>query len=277
MNRLTLSNWEKRPYGERASGVVRTADREIPIRVRRPDRYAADSKTYLMANGWTAGKNSMRIPAIEAAKFGHTAVTFKYTNTKSRDALRQNVQDVSDIIQALPRSERKAAIGLSMGGAVVTMALEHIGQDIDRATLVAPGKYLHARYYSPWLIARHLLAEAGEVRHARRDMRTSLHLLADGIANCASRPQAIPAELRELLDGNVHDELRRTKAQHDAPFVRFMYGLDDRLLPAEAQLDSIAGLPFDEIMPFTGGHARLAYDPTLAAEIFMMEDQALAA
>lgn len=277
MKELALNHWETRDYGRRASGIVQSHDRDVRITVRQPKHAAEDSKIYVMANGWTAGKNSMRVPAIAAAQAGHTAVTFEYTNTRMRDALVSNVNDLVTVINKLPNNQRKSAIGLSMGGAVLTMALEHIGDEIDQATLVAPGMYLRADYYTPRIIGERLVAEAMEVRQLRGNVRDGLRLLGGSVANCVRRPQAIQAEFKELLSGNVHEELRRVKAQPNAPFVRFMYGLQDELLPAYAQIESITGLPFDETISYAGGHARLAYDPTLAYDILSRDSQALAA
>jgi len=273
MAKLALHKWETRPYGERAEGKIGDVD----ITVRRPAAYADDSKTYIMANGWTAGKNSMRRPAIEAARFGHTAVTFDYTNTKAKDALAHNVEDFMIVARSLPNDERKAAIGLSMGGAVVTKALAQMPSEFERATLVASGMYLHDHYYTHRVIAQRFVAEATEVRFLRNNVGSGLRLLGTGAINCARRPRAIPAELRELRSGNVHQELWHIKAQPESPFIRFMYGLHDQLIPAEAQVDSIQGLPFDEVTGYTGGHARLAYDPALASDILLRDNPALAA
>lgn len=277
MKELALDSWETREYGQRANGFVRSNDRRIKVTVRQPKIQADDSKIYVMANGWTAGKNSMRIPAIAAAEAGHTAVTFQYTNTRTRGALASNVADLVTVIDKLPQEQRKSAIGLSMGGAVLTMALEHIGNQIDQATLVAPGMYLRADYYTPRIIGERLVAETLEVRQLRGNIRSGLQLLGGSVANCVRRPQAIGAEFKELLSGNVHQELQRVKTRADAPFVRFMYGLQDELLPAYAQVDSIVGLPFDETIAYTGGHARLAYDPALTYDILSRDDQPLAA
>lgn len=273
MSKLTLGEWEQRPYGERADGVVADGDHHVRIRIRRPSIPALGGALYVMANGWTAGQNSMRVPAIEAAKSGHTGVTFRYTNTGSREALRQNVRDLTTVIEAFPSEEQKRAVGLSMGGAVVTMALERVGTEIKRATLVAPGMYLDAHYYSPFVIARRMLAESAEIGNLHTNVRTRMHLLADGLVNCVQRPHAVTAEIRELLSGNVHEELRRIKSQPDAPYIRFMYGEKDRLIPMAAQIASIEGLPFDDVSSYKGGHVRLAYDPTLSQDIFQMDGQ----
>jgi pimeloyl-ACP methyl ester carboxylesterase len=256
--------------------VVRSADRQIDITVRRP--HGGDyERIDIMANGWTAGKNSMRVPAIEAVKRGHAAVTLEYTNTGTKGALEHNVEDVLTIIDALPSGDRKALMGLSMGGAVVTMALEQIGNEIDRADLVAPGKYLQKDYYTRRRIVAHMIAEIAELGELRGNVHSGLSLLSGGAANCIRRPQAIVAEIRELLDGNVHDHLWRVKAESDAPSIHFWYGSRDNLLPAYAQEESIIGLPFDSVTQYEGRHARLAYDPTLAQDILDAHGHSIAA
>lgn len=274
---MTIGPWKAREYGERADGLVTATDRKIRVTLRRPGRQDDNDHYYVMANGWTAGKSSMRTPALAAVASGNTAVTFEYTNTSAKGALASNVEDLTRVIEALPRNSRHSAIGLSMGGAVLTMALESTGDRIDKATLVAPGRFLQTDYYTPRVIGERLIAETLEIKQLRGNLRSGLHLLGGGIVNCARRPQAIRAELRELLSGNVHEELRRVKQQSNAPFIRFMYGLQDELLPAYAQIESIQGLPFDEVVAYEGGHARLAYDQTLSHEILELDHPALAA
>lgn len=271
MPKLKLDRWESRPYGERTTGVAISGEREVPIVVRRPPRSSVSGDMYVMANGWTAGKNSMRIPAIEATKFGHIAITFEYTNTSAARALPENVSDVATVIDAMPTNERRAALGLSMGGAVITMALLEAKQPIDHATLVAPGMYLKPHFYTAGLIAKSLLAETTEAGELRGNLLGGARLLAGGLLNILQRPQAVRAEFSELMQDNVHDELRQVKSQPDAPFMRLMYGLHDQLLPAYAQAESVEGLPFDHVLPYEGGHARLAYDPTLSGEIFTLD------
>jgi pimeloyl-ACP methyl ester carboxylesterase len=276
MATLKLNGWETRGYGERSDGSVRSGDRDIDITVRRPHGGEYDL-IEIMANGWTASKNSMRVPAIEAVKLGHAAVTLDYTNTGVRGALQHNVGDVVAVVRAMPKDTRKYLMGLSMGGAVDTMALEEVGADIERADLVAPGKFLQSDYYSRRRIAGHMLAEAAEILELRGNVRSGISLLSGGAANCIRRPQAIVAEIRELLDGNVHDHLRRVKAEADAPYIHFWYGQHDNLLPAHAQEMSVADLPFDGVTCYLGRHARLAYDPTLAQDIFASDIRSLAA
>lgn len=277
METMAIGPWKARTYGERADGIVRAGDRQVRVTLRRQVQAPEDEHYYIMANGWTAGKSSMRTPALAAVAMGNTAVTFEYTNTKAKEALASNVEDLTRVIEALPARSKHSAIGLSMGGAVLTMAMEAVGDQVDKATLVAPGRFLRSDYYTPRVIGERLLAESLEIKNLRGNLRSGLHLLGGGIVNCARRPQAIRAEFLELLSGNVHDELVRVKQQSDSPFVRFMYGLQDELLPAYAQVESISGLPFDDVVAYEGGHARLAYDPTLSYDILELDNPALAA
>jgi pimeloyl-ACP methyl ester carboxylesterase len=269
MNIENLDKWHKRPYGWRAEGFVETDNDKIKVTVRRPGKDVPESgKAYVLANGWTAGKNSMRIPAIQAARFGHRATTLEYSNTGTAAALRGNVRDVAAVIDAQPEDLKRAAMGLSMGGAVVTMAMLEARSRIEVATLVASGKYINAEHYSKLRILRRFIAEAGEIAQVGRNPVQAAYLGMTSAGNCARRPWAVGAELTELLEGTVHGELRTVKAMQDAPYVRFAFGLGDKLLPAFAQASSVEGLPFDEVLPYEGGHARLAYDPTLSAQFF---------
>jgi hypothetical protein len=118
-----------------------------------------------------------------------------------------------------------------------------------------------------------MLAEMAEIVELRGNVRNGISLFSGGAANCIRRPQAIVAEICELLDGNVHDHLRRVKAESDAPYIHFWYGEHDNLLPSYAQEASVADLPFDNVTRYVGRHARLAYDPTLSQEIFASDSR----
>lgn len=276
MSKLKLYVPERRPYGFRRKGVVvdEGGKRIIPVTVRLPHERAEQSgDVYVMANGWTTGKNSMRIPAIEAARLGHVAVTFDYTSTGTAAAMKEDAHDFVAVADALPQDLRRAGLGLSMGGAVLTEAMKQT--QMSRATLVSPGGYLLPHYYTPAEIARRFWAETKEAREPDvwRNPRTAIRLGLTSMATCARRPRAVRAELKELLGDTVHNALREVKAQPDAPYVRFMYGEHDELIPAYAQIASIEGLPFDHVTSYRGGHGRLAYDPTLSQQIFMMDQQ----
>lgn len=266
MGELHEGKWHKRPYGWRADGVVETADRNVHVTIRKTNEEES-GETVVMANGWTAGKNSMRVPAIVATQFGHRAVTVEYTNTGTADALASNVEDVVSVTEAEPDEYQRALMGLSMGGAVVTMAMSRVS--VVRANIVNPGKYLLPRFYSVSRIGRQFLAEAGEIAQIGRNPLRAAAIGATSVGNCARRPGAVVAELRELLTGTVHDDFRQAKARPQPPFVRLVINSGDKLIPAYAQLASIeeAQLPYDHLMQRPGGHGRLAYDPSLAWEI----------
>jgi pimeloyl-ACP methyl ester carboxylesterase len=268
MKKLEIGDWQQRPYGERARGVARVGSHAIRFTVRRPDNQTDTGMQYVLVNGWTTGKNSMRQAAMEAARHGHTAYTFDYTNTHRRDALGHNATDLTTMIEAMPRHARIGLIGLSMGGAVATVAMNRVGHKVDEATLVASGRYLLPEFYSKRQIVRHLISHSAEsvLHHGR--FTDDMHLLGTSVINCAKRGPAVIGEFLELVDGDVHEELRSIKSQSNAPLVQFWYGSGDRLLPAEAQLASIQDLPFDQIIEYRGGHDLLARSPALAHSIF---------
>ena len=277
MNTLHVKSWHNREYGWRATGTVQAKHADIDITVREPREWdESTGLTYVMANGWTAGKASMRLPAIVAAKTGHRAITINYTNTGTTQSLRSNVRDVVSVIDAVSGKSRVSAMGLSMGGAVVTMALKDVGEQLETATLVAPGKYIREDLISRHEIVKRFLAESLEVRDVGRNLKNALFLGAASTANCVQRPLAVVAELTELLQGTVHEDLIEAKSMDHSPYVRFMWGQNDLLLPPFAQDESTKHLPFDERLSYLGGHAMLAYDRSLAEAIFQRDAELLA-
>ncbi len=269
MSELHEGAWHKRPYGWRADGVVEAQDHNIHVTVRKPDGEPS-GETVILENGWTAGKNSMRVPAIVATQFGHRSVTVEYTNTGTQGALESNVEDVVAVVDAEPDEYERVLMGLSMGGSVATLAMRRAMSKIKRADLVAPGKYILPRFYTVGQVGRRFIAEGGEITQIGKHPIRAAALGSASVANCMRRPLAVYGEIKELLNGTVHEDLRAVKAQPDAPFVRFSHGLHDKLLPSYAQVASIEGLPFDDVFGFKGGHARLAYDPSLSWELFTM-------
>ena len=277
MKKLEVGNWHQRPYGERADGVATVGTHAVRVTVRRPSHHSEAGQHIVMANGWTTSKSSMRQAAVEAARHGHTSYTFDYTNTHRRHALDHNATDLTTVIEALPKASHLRLLGLSMGGAVATVALDRLGNTVEQADLVAPGRYLLPEYYSPREVIRHVVSHSTESIAHRGRLRDDVRLLRASLGNCAHRPFAVLGEFLELVDGNVHEELRRVKSQTDAPVVNFRYGLRDKLLPAHAQLASIEGLPFDAVISYDEGHDWLARSPALAHKIFDLQPQELVA
>jgi pimeloyl-ACP methyl ester carboxylesterase len=293
MSAAHLLPWQQRPYGWRAFGVVEAEDRNVNIAIRQPEPYIEPSGlTVIMVNGWTAGRNSMRTPAIAATEFGHRAVTLEYTNTSGEPgALNQNVQDVLSVVKAQPKEAKLALMGLSMGGAVVTMALEALRQEqlaesgkparvrrpvpqVETANLIAPAKYILPQYINEYEVARRFFAEIKEVTQIGKNPLLAAHIGFTSLVNCVRRPSAVFAELSELLRGTVHEELRNVMTeQANPPFVRISLPINDRLLPFFAQMASIEELPFSDIRKIRGGHGGLAYTPNLARELFALDIQ----
>jgi pimeloyl-ACP methyl ester carboxylesterase len=277
MTKLEIGDWQQRPYGERAKGVATVGSHSVRFTVRRPRNGQTEGLHYVLPNGWTAGKNSMRLTALSAVTHGNTAYTFDYTNRSLHHALDRNVSDAATIVEALPEDARVGMVGLSMGGAVTTHVIDRLGNRVEHATLVASGKYLKPEFYAGKLILKHAASHSADALLHHGKLTDGVRLLGTGALNCAERYRAVLGEIWDLTHGNVHDELRRIKGQSDAPVMHFAYGSHDKLLPAYAQLQSIEGLPFDEVWEYQGGHNRLATDPGLAADVFALHATQLAA
>jgi hypothetical protein len=284
MNENELS-WAKRDYGYVAHGVIEAEDRNIDVTLRRPSLFVEESGfCIVMENGWTAGKNSMRVPAIEAAYAGHVAVTFEYTNVSGKDgALEENVDDVTAITKAFGNRYRMGLMGLSMGGAVATLAIESLLKDrdaegkkkttprIELANIVAPGKYILPHYINKRIITQRFLAETQEVTEMSANPLQAMRIGFTSMMNCLKRPFAVSAELRELTTGTVHDNLRFSKEHPEAPYIRLALPVNDKLLCYDAQKPSVEGLPFDEVIDIPGGHGGLAYRHDISRNIFDLD------
>jgi pimeloyl-ACP methyl ester carboxylesterase len=260
-------------YGKRYAGVVKTEDHDIPISWRTP--HEDPDSAYVLATGWLGAKASMRLPAHEAVRAGHAALTFDYTNKGLKQPLERNVSDLAATIDALPEGLRRSTIGLSMGGAVLMKALEQAGSRVASATAVASAGFIDSDY--SWLkVAEHFGAVIPEqVDIALRDPIKALYIGATTLGNCVRRPFAVGAELQGLVHASVHDSVRAVKKAREAPHMRFMYGNGDRLLPAWAQAEAVQGLPFDEVEDYHGGHEELLRRPALAQRIFELDSQLL--
>jgi pimeloyl-ACP methyl ester carboxylesterase len=213
----------------------------------------------------------MREVALEAVKAGHKAISFDYSNKGNTNVMLSNAVDCAAVIDALPDDTRRKAIGLSMGGSVVTRAILQATNKLEAATLVAPAQYI-TRHPTAMEVARRLAAEGRELPSLYLNPLHALRLGAGIARNCAERPRAVVAELSEMLSGTVHSSLESIKADPAAPYMRFMYGLGDHLLPAEVQLEGVEGLPFDQIVSYGGGHVQLARrNRQLAQTIFELD------
>lgn len=269
MSELQLVKHEPTDYGMRHEGFVPVGRSKIDVTLRAPAKGDWSGITYVLVNGWTAGKNSMRPAALEAARAGHKAVTFDYTNKRIGSALLSNAANCAAVIDALPNT-RRAAIALSMGGPVLTAALMQARSKVGVATLVAPAHCI-TQELTPIEIGKHLLAEGRELAGLSRHPIHAAHLAAGVMRNCTERPLAVVGEFAELISGTLHANLESVKAVPDAPFMRLMYGTGDLLLPADAQAEGVSSSRFDEILPYDGGHVELARDTELARTIFALD------
>lgn len=264
-------------YGSRHEGVVVTEDRTIGVTLRAPFEDEWTGITYVLPHCWTAGKNSMRPTALEVVNAGHQAITFDYTHTGITHALESNAADCAAVMDALPDDTIRRAVGLSMGGPVVTMAILQAESKFEIVTQVAAAGYIN-RKLTPWKIAKHLLDEGRELPSLYRDPVHALHLTMGVMHNCVDRPLAVIGEFDEMISGTVHDALRRIKHTPDAPYMRFMYGSGDRLFPAAAQLEGVRNPrfdEFDEVVPYNGGHMQLARGDSILARAILALDAEL--
>jgi pimeloyl-ACP methyl ester carboxylesterase len=263
----------ERDYGIYTSGVVEAEDRNIEIAWRKPSDTESDV-VYVMANGWTGAKASMRLPAHEAAKAGYNAVTFGYTNKGSDDALEENTKDMVAVINAMPENLRKRAIGISMGGRVGFRAMAEIGDQVESYTGVASAGFIDMDELSTLDIINHFAATSPELfRLAKKNPRSALYVGATTLHNCVTRGRAVAAEIGELVHGNEHDKVHEAKDLLPAPFLRFYYGNDDKLLPRWAQKAFITGLPIDHVVGYDGGHMAMVDTPVISQNIFKFDEE----
>lgn len=273
MSEFKLGNWETRPYGLRAKGVVTFGNLTVPICVRKPEYHVPQSGTaYVLAPGWTNPHTAMRFSAIAAVNHGHTAVSLNHTNKGASAALQKNADDIAAVLDAMPNDMELAVIGHSMGGATAIMALGQTDRQVQRATVVAPARHLLEHYYTTGNIARQIWEARREPRSLEGDIQTARVLGSTTLRHILQRPLAVGAEFFALMRGSVHDELRALKAYPDAPYLRIAYGDTDGLFPAFAMEDSIKDLPYDDRIRYEGGHCRVNYDPALAETLLTLDD-----
>jgi pimeloyl-ACP methyl ester carboxylesterase len=265
MSELQLVKHEPTDYGMRHEGFVPVGNSKIDVTLRAPAKGDWSGVTYVLVNGWTASKNSMRTAAVEATRVGHKAVTFDYNNKRIGSALLSNAANCAAVIDSL-RAARLAAISLSMGGPVLTAALMQARSRLEVATQVAPAHTI-TEEFSLMEAGKHLLAEGRELVGLSRHPLQAAHLAAGVMRNCAERPLAVVGEFGELISGTQHGNFESVTAGSDAPFMRLMYGIGDLLLPADPMVAG-AGSLFDEVRSYDGGHVEFVKGTELAQNIF---------
>lgn len=275
MAELQLGKREQTNYGRRFHGMVKTEKGNIPITWREPTKHEQSEVAYVLSTGWLGEKCSMRIPAHEAVRMGHVAVSFDYTNRSIHHPVKQNEESLTAVIDALPNDLRKNAIGLSMGGRVLTEALTKTESKVQIATMVASAGYIKGNT-SRLRALQHFIATAPEaIDFLRRDPIHAWRLGASVMHNCIARNVAVAAEINDLINGSVRDLVEEIKDQPQPPYLRFMYGERDKLLPAQLQIEGLVDLPFDHIEPYPGGHLDLVRHKYLARRIFELDNEVL--
>ncbi|MEP7204756.1 MAG: alpha/beta hydrolase [Candidatus Saccharibacteria bacterium] len=261
-------------YGTYYKGVVKTEDREIPISFRQPtDETNRLNSIYVLATGIMSPKSTMRLFSHEAVRYGHTAVALDYTNTWIKHPLESNAADIATVIDALPEDLTRRAVGWSMGGAALTMALLEVESTIESATFVSPAKYIISKNghveFIPSLTST--VPEGINLLLTKPDKAFRLGLST--ALTLARRPLAVHGEIRDLSAGTVHDMLHAVKAAPNAPHLRLMYGRHDRLIHPKGLEEAAMLLPFDEVEAYDGGHFSLVHDPECAHRILELDRQ----
>jgi hypothetical protein len=275
MSELHLGEKLPADYGNRYSGIVETEDRNIEITWREPPKPDRAKAIYVLVNGLTAAKSSMRVPAIEAVRDNNYSLTFNYTNKSVLHPIEKNVDDLVAVVDSLPSELGRRGIGLSMGGRVLTESVPKTLLPLESATMVASAGYIreHVSYKEA---LQHFVSTAPEladllIKHPIQ----ALHVGGTAVNNCIHRNKAVAAELVQLINGTVHHLIPHIKAHHDSPHMRFMYGDSDPLLPPEYQAKGVHGLPFDHVEMYSGGHLTFVSDPSLSRRIFELDEQVL--
>lgn len=278
MAELILGKAHRTPYGKHYDGHVIAADREVDITYRAPRRDSSVETAYVFANGLSAGKGTMRLPAVEAVAMKHAGITLDYSNKRRiRGALDSNARDVAAVVDSIPPELNARIVGLSEGGRVATRALTLVERKIQAATLVCSAGYIRNNSLSWGQGVNRLSAAAPEIAGmAVRDPIGAFFLGASCLKNCSRRPIGVLGEMHELRNGDEHSTLQGIKADPEAPYLRFYFGAGDKLLQAVRQAAGVEGLPFDEVVTYDGRHCDITTNPGIAREIYSRDEQIFA-
>lgn len=274
MAELVVGKHVGKKYGDRYSAVVHAEDREVHGTLRIPKDAQA---IYLLATGLGGGKDSMRLPAHEAAKRHIASFAIDYSNKSFANTLTSDAKDIATSLEAL-QSWNKAMLlrlmALSKAGRTATMALATTEAKVQSASLVVPAGYIK-NFHMSWVdgalaISTTVPELAG---HAIIHPIDTIHKLAGCARNARQRSWAIIGEMNELRHGDVHDVLHLIKAETESPYIRFVGASHDGLLRSALQEASIARLPFDSIMTYRGGHTDLIKVPSISGSIYDLDAQ----
>jgi hypothetical protein len=162
-----------------------------------------------------------------------------------------------------------------MGGRVVTEAISRVEVPFESTTLVASAGYIKEQV-SYLEATMHFIATTPETTSlALRHPIHALHVGTAAMSNCIRRYRAVAAELYELTNEPIHEEIYSIKENPHAPYIRFLYGDRDYLLPANLQRNGVQGLPIDQVASYRGGHLRLVDDPSLSRDIYQQDNELL--
>lgn len=267
---LRLFDRHDKGYGTYYSGVVEAKDREVKISWRQAETESGHA--YVLATGWLGAKDSMRVPAHEAVRWGHAAITFDYSNQKPDDPIGENVKDLAAVLDALPEYYRKHALGLSMGGYVTAKAVEDNPNRVEEATLVASAGFITGQH-SLLEVGKHLSSTLPEFAGlSLHHPGQAAHLWLNSVRNGIHRAKAVGPELAHMMKYPIHESVSNIKAHPTPPRMNFLYGAADGLIPAYAQVEGVDGLPFDHVESYAGRHINLIHDPQVSRSIFRLHE-----
>ena len=208
---------------------------------------------------------------VDARLFGHLAITSDYTNVGTLNPLYHNATDSLRIMDALPHKAIRL-VGLSMGGAVATIAASRANHEIAALDLVASAGFIDLDEMSNYDIANAIAEEAhDEVAMCLKQPLRSHMIALHSLRNCLARPHAVRAEFEALMQTTVYDDLQLFRDNQPEASVTLAHGSHDKLVPRERLLGSIASRAaehlFTHMLPYDGSHIRLAYDEQLAMRV----------
>jgi hypothetical protein len=261
-------------YGVRWQGqVVEPGERPVEFTLRLPHQQRGNPVTRLdsIATGLFGDRSSVRRAALEAVKLDGATLTYNYNNGDFKDALQQNADTTSRLVNAIPGAmspfDSKRVFGykkieleksittLSMAGPVTLMAFPDIDSFVTSLTLVAPPKLRQEERDIP-VIARRCVATALELgKFMLLHPNSSAHMVAGSAKNLISRPKGVGGEIVELTDDTtVVDYVSLVKKLSPQTHLRLVLYSNDFMVPAEGLKDDAEEMDFDDVWLRRGGH-----------------------
>lgn len=280
MTSVHLKPWKEQSYGVSTSGYVEGSDRRIAVRVRSPHPDISDNgmPKLINFNGIAVGAESMRVPAEVAAGLGYAAITLDYSNTTDHiTPLECNARDGLTVMDAFNADEYRL-LGLSMGGAVATLAAAQSERPITNLDLVSPGGFIDKMVG----VGRHTIDQAlrramiDEMAFTLRYPQTAARMVISSLTSCSRRPMTTLAEAGQLFHETAYRHLVQLRHESPDTVVTLAHGSNDKLVPREELLASFRqheaeeGISLVDVdVAYSGTHSTLVYRPELAQRVLL--------